>query len=155
MPSAAVDELLEEQYLLSTASLCSTTNVIQDTHSSYSLQIDQSVIKELASTLCVSDPVYKSVGKDCPLSMSFKHKKYYKDHFKVVERIEYTLDEKAKRTLKYVPVLKVLHQLFMDCHILNEVLDSSLTSEDKGTEVIYRSYRDGLFFKENFLSGAN
>lgn len=156
VPSAAIDELLEElQFLLSTASLCSTTDVIQDTLRSYSLQVDQTFIKELASTLCVSNPICKSIGKGCPLATSFKRKKYYKDNFKVVEPIEYILDEKGKRTLQYVPVLKVLHQLFADCHILNKVLDSSLTSEEKGTEVIYRSYRDGLFFKENnFLSGG-
>ena len=65
----AIDEFLEElQYLLSTASLRSTTNVIKDTLSSYSLQADQSVIKELASTLCTSSPVHKSIVKCCPLA---------------------------------------------------------------------------------------
>ena len=113
VPSVAIDELLEElQYLLSTASLCSTTDVIQDTLSSHSLHVDHTFMKELASTLCVSNPICKSIGKGCPLATSFKRKKYYKDNFKVVEPIEYILDEKGKRTLQYVPVLKVLHQLF-------------------------------------------
>lgn len=40
VPSAAIDELLEEfQYLLSTASLCSTRNVIHDTLNSYNLPV--------------------------------------------------------------------------------------------------------------------
>ena len=80
VPSAAIDEVLEEL----SASLCSTTNVIQDTLSSYSLHVDQSVIQELASTLCTSGPVYKSVGKGFPLATLFKCKKYYRDNFKVV-----------------------------------------------------------------------
>ena len=89
------------------------------------------------------------------MATSFKRKKYYRDNFKVIEPIEYILDKKDKRTLQYVPVLKVLQQLFTDCHILNKVLDSSLISEERGKEVIYRSYRDGLFFKQNsFLSGG-
>lgn len=93
LPSAAVEELLEElQYLLGTASLCSTAKVIQDTVSSQSLQIDHSVIQELASLLCTSNPVYKSIGKGIPLSTSFKRKTYYKNNFKVVEPIEYILD---------------------------------------------------------------
>lgn len=133
VPSAAIDELLEElQYLLSTASLGSTTNVIQDTLKNYSLQVDQSVIEELASALCTSNPVYKSIGKGCPLATTFKRKKYYKDHFKVVQPIEYILDDKGKRTLQYIPILKVLQQLFTDCHILDKVLDHSVISEERG-----------------------
>lgn len=67
VPSAAVDELLEEiQYLLSTASLCNTRNVLHDTLKSYDLQVDPSVIEELASVLCTSTPVYKSIGKGRP-----------------------------------------------------------------------------------------
>ncbi|XP_028455078.1 uncharacterized protein LOC114569461 [Perca flavescens] len=143
VPSAAIDELLEEfQYLLSTASLCSTRNVIHDTLNSYKLQVDQSVIEELASALCTSNPVYKSIGKGCPLATSFKRKKYYKDNFQVVEPIEYILDDKTKRTLQYVPLLKFLKQLFTNDQILNKALDSHLISECRGEEVIYKSFRD-------------
>lgn len=82
VPSAPIDELLEEfQYLLSTAPLCSTRNVIHDTLNSYNLQIDQPVTEELASALSTSNPVYKSIGKGCPLARSFKRKKYYRDNF--------------------------------------------------------------------------
>lgn len=82
VPSAAVDELLEEfQHLLSTASLCNTRNVLHDTLKSYDLQVDPSVIEELAPVLCTSNPVCKSIGKGCPLATSFKRKKHYKDNF--------------------------------------------------------------------------
>ncbi len=153
VPSAAIDELLEEfQYLLSTASLCSTRNVIHDTLNSYNLQIDRSVIEELASALCTSNPVYKSIGKGCPLATSFKRKQYYRDNFQVVEPIEYILDDKDKRTLQYVPLLKLLQQLFTNGHILNKALDNHLISEGRG-DVKYESFRDGQFFKDNhFLS---
>lgn len=156
VPSAAVDELLEElQFLLGTGSLCSTRNVIRDTLNSYNLQVDQSVIEELASAVCTSNPVYKSIGKGCPLATSFKRKTFYKNHFKVVEPIEYILDDKDKRTLQYVPLLKFLQQLFTDGHILNKSFDSHLVSEGRGEEVVYKSFRDGLFFKENpFFSGG-
>ncbi|XP_041843488.1 uncharacterized protein LOC121641437 [Melanotaenia boesemani] len=152
VPSTAIDELLEElQFLLSTTSLCSTAKIIQETLSSHSLQIEQSVIKELASLLCTSNPVYKSIGKGCPLATSFRHKTFYKDNFKVVEPIEYILDKKDKRTFQYIPVLKVLQQLF----ILNKVLDYSLISEQREDEVIYSSFRHGLFFKKNcFLTAG-
>lgn len=154
VPSAAVDEFLEElQYLLSTASLCSTTKVIHDTLNSYNFQVDESVIKELASVLVIANPVYKSVAKDCPLATSFKRKKYYKDNFK--EPIEYILYQKDKRTLQYVPLLKFLQQLVTDGHIFNKVLNSQPMPEGRSKELIYKSYRDGVFFKENsFLSGG-
>lgn len=45
-------------------------------------------------------------------------------------------------------MLKVLQQLFTDCHILNKVLDYSLISEQSEKEVLYRSFRDGLLFKK-------
>ena len=61
--------------------------MIQDILSSYSLQVDQSVIKNL-HPLCTSSPVYKSIGKGCPLATSLERKKYYRDNFKVVEPIE-------------------------------------------------------------------
>ncbi len=96
----------------------------------------------------------KSVGKGCPLATSCKRKKYYKDSFKVVEPIEYALDERGKRTLQYIPVLKFLQQLFTDGHILKG-LDTGLISEETKKEGIYSSFRDGLFFKGNsFLSGG-
>lgn len=96
--------------------------------------------------------MYKSVGKGCPLATSFKRKNFYKENFKVVE---YVLDEINKRTFQYVPVLKVLQQLFSDCHVLAKVLDGSRITEQSGEEVIYRSFREGLFFKENsFLSAG-
>ncbi|XP_028332484.1 uncharacterized protein LOC114481687 [Gouania willdenowi] len=156
VPSAAIDELLDEfQYLLSTASSCSTEKVIYDTLFSHNLQLDQTVVEELTSTLCTSNPVYKSIGKGCPLATSFKRKKYYRDNFKVVEPIEYILDHKDKRTLQYVPLLKFLQELFTTGQILNRALDSHLVSEVNVNEGKYKSFRDGLFFKNNlFLSGG-
>lgn len=64
------------------------------------------------------------------------------------------MDDKDKRTLQHVPLLKFLQQLFTNDYILNKALDSHLVSEGRGEEVIYESFRDGLSFKDNhFLSG--
>ena len=99
--------------------------------------------------------MYRSIGKGCPLATAFKHKKYYKHNFKVVEPIEYILDDKDRSTLQHVPILTFLQQLFTDDHILNKALDSHLISGARGEEVTYKSFRDGLFFKDNqFLSGG-
>ena len=154
VPSTAVDELLEEfKYLLSEASLNSTRNVIHDTLNSYNLQEGQSVIDKLASALSTSNPVYRSNGKGCPLATSFKRKKYYKDNFKVVKPIEYILDDKDKSMPQYVLIFNFLKQLFTDGHILNKALDSHLISKARGEEVTYKSFGDGLFFKDShFLS---
>lgn len=72
---------------------------------------------------------------------------------KVVEPIEYILEDKDKRTLQYGPLLKFLQQLFTNGHILNKALDSHLISEGRGEEVKYESFRYGQSFKDkHFLS---
>ena len=125
-----VDELLEEfQYLLSEESLNSTRNVIHDTLNSYKLQVGQSVIDELASALSTSNPVYWSTGKGYPLATSFKRKKYSNDSFKIVEPIEYFLDDKDKSMPQYVRILK---KFALDHHHL--ILGA------RGEEVMYKSF---------------
>lgn len=151
VPSAAVSELLEElHYLLSTASLCNARSVIDEIMIRHHLQIDQSVTEELASAVCVNNPVCDAIGKGSPLRTSFKRKSYYRQNFKVVEPVEYFLDDKRKRTMQYVPVLKLLQLLLSNKNIL-DTLDTPTLSE-VGQET-YASYRDGMHFKNNdFLS---
>lgn len=75
VPSSAIDELLEElQCLLSTASISSTRNIICDTLANHNLTVDGLVTEELVSALCLTGPVYKAIGKGCPLATSFRRR---------------------------------------------------------------------------------
>lgn len=67
-----------------------------------------------------------------------------------MEPIKYILDDKGKRTLQYVPLLKFLRQLFADGHIFDKALDkSSHIRESREWKIFVTDF----FFKGNsFLS---
>lgn len=48
------------------------------------------------------NPLVKAIAEVDPLATAFKRKQYYKQHFKVVEPVEYVLDARAKKTYKYM-----------------------------------------------------
>lgn len=56
--------------------------------------MDSLIIKELADLLCKSSPLANTLGKGGPLATAYKRKEYYKEVFKVVEAVEFVLDNK-------------------------------------------------------------
>lgn len=104
VPSTAIDELVDElHYLLSTVSVPITSSTISDFFQSKNLEVDSLVIKELADSLCKSNPLANALGKSGPLATAYKRKVYYKDVFKVVEPVEFVLDIKKKQFLSIYP----------------------------------------------------
>lgn len=101
--------------------------------------------------MCTSNPVQKGG----PLSTAYQRKQYYKENFNVVEPVEYILNAKEKRTFQYVPILKSLQQLLNRKDVLDKIVEKHRTQQDTVSgECQYRSFEDGLHFKENcFLSG--
>lgn len=100
MPGTKIDDFLEElHYLLSSATLPLSMNILEGVFQKHSPTTDKSVITEVATALCASNPLLKAIGKGGPLSTSYLRKQYYKESFKVVEPIEYILDAKEKRSL--------------------------------------------------------
>ena len=112
VPSVAVTELLDElQYLIGTASVPVAQKTLLDSLKSNNCIVDESLVKELATVLCTTNPIKAAVGKGGPLSTAWKRKAYYRKNFNVVEPIEYFLDRKNNKTFQYVPLLKSLQQL--------------------------------------------
>ena len=90
VPSTAVTELLDEvQYLIGTASVPVAQKTLLDSLKSNNCIVDESLVKELATVLCTTNPVKAAVGKGGPLSTAWKRKAYYRKNFNVVEPIEY------------------------------------------------------------------
>lgn len=63
------------------------------------------MLEEVATAICVSNPLLKAIEKGGPLSSTYIRNQYYKESFNTVEPIEYILDAKEKRSFQYVPVL--------------------------------------------------
>lgn len=74
--TVALDELVDElHFLLKSASIPIVQTTISDVFRNHSLSVDETVIKELACAVCVSNPVGECFGKDGPLATAFKRKK--------------------------------------------------------------------------------
>ncbi|XP_070410625.1 uncharacterized protein [Nothobranchius furzeri] len=158
VPSTAIDELVDElHYLLSTVSVSITCSSISDYFKSKNVEVDNLVIKELSDSLCKSNPLANALRKGGPLATAYKRKEYYKEVFKVVEPVEFLLDQKTSRSFQYIPILPSLQQILDSPEVLNRVIDSHRTQGSNTDQLKthqYRSIRDGLFFKDNpFLSG--
>ncbi len=88
--SVAIDELLQEfDYLISTASVPLVHQALAQHLQNGNFQVDETVLQELASTLCKSNPVTASFGACGPLSSAWKRKTYSKKQFSIEEPIEF------------------------------------------------------------------
>lgn len=124
VPSVAIDYLLQElHYLIRVVSVPVTYDTITQLLQECNCQVDIAVVQELASVLCESSPIQTAVGDKGPLSTSWKRKVYYKNHFNVVEPLEYVLDRKSKRSFQYVPILKALQQILSCQSILDKAIN--------------------------------
>lgn len=93
IPKAVIDEVLSElHYILSTESLPFTKAIVSDVLQSHKLQIEESLIDELSTVLCKSNPLGIAFAKDGHLSTAYKRTQYYTSHFGVLEPVEYILD---------------------------------------------------------------
>lgn len=93
VPSAAVNELLEElQYLIGAVTVPFSQKTIIHFLQDHNCQVDESVVKELATVLCTSNPIQAAIGHHGPLLTAWKQKIYHRKNFNVVEPVEYVLD---------------------------------------------------------------
>ncbi len=153
VPSTAIDEFLQELYILnSTLSIPINTDVLADAFQKHNLEVDKSVLKEIATTLSTDNPIHKAIQKGGCLSSAYQRKQYYKTNFNVVDPVEYILDAKNKKTFQYISILDSLQVLLNRQDILDKISQNQKTQETE-EDGVYRSFRDGLNFKQNsFLS---
>lgn len=154
IPAKGVDELLEElHFLLSSASAPVTKHTITEIFNSHNLHIVQAVIEELATSVCVSNPVAKVFGKCGSLATSYKRKQYYKLNFRVVEPVEYILSVDQRRSFQYIPLLQSLQEILSHNTILNRVIEQHIAQENRkdlhGDQRVYTSSLDGEHYKKN------
>ncbi len=153
VPATAVDELLQElHYSLTSASNQGTCCIISDILRNHNLEIGESVIQELSEAVGRSNPLVKAIEIGGPLATAFKRKQFYKEHVRVVEPIEFILDQKSRKTYQYIPILPSLQQLFSCSDILKCVTGDNerhKTYSGVEKEQQYKSIRDGLYCKEN------
>ncbi len=64
VPSTAIDEFVQELHILnSTLSIPINTDVLADAFQKHNLEVDKSVLKEIATTLFTDNPIHKAIQK--------------------------------------------------------------------------------------------
>lgn len=145
--SVAVDELLQEfDYLISTASVLLIHQIIGQHLQKSNCQVDETVLQDLASILCKSNPVTAHRG---PRSTAWKRKAYYRKHFKTVEPIEFVLDSQNKKSFQYIPILKSLQQILSCQTFWDKAINLKSAHKIQSDKIQYKSFYDGTNFKEN------
>lgn len=125
VPSLAIDDFLEELHsLLKSVSVPLSVAAVQQVFEKHNLYADESVMKEIATTISASNPLHSAIGRGGSLCTTHKRKQFYKYSFSVVEPIEYCPNEQQTKTFQYVPVLKSLQLLLAKQNIGDKVVEN-------------------------------
>ena len=82
MSATATEELLHElHYLLSSPFFLIILNSLPNILKNCNVQVDESIVRELAQVVYKSNHLAKAFAKDGPLSTAYIRKQYYKEHF--------------------------------------------------------------------------
>lgn len=152
VPGTAIDEFLQElHHLLSSPTSTVSKGLVGDILQSNNIQVDKSIIADIATAVCSATPVHKALEKGGPLSTSYQRRCYYNQKFGVVEPVTHVLNTKEKHTFQYVPILKSLQQILRSQSIVEEVLKNHRgvqhTQPDEFYE--YKAPQDGSHFQKN------
>ena len=86
VPGTAIDEFLQELYsVLSSALVPLSRGFVREIFERRNLHVDDSVVTEITTAVCSSNPVRRAIEKGGPLSTSYQRKKYYKEKLKCRE----------------------------------------------------------------------
>ena len=114
--------------------------------------MDNEIAQEISDIVYDSDPFSKYTSNTCKqkgiLSSNKRRDTFFKRNLKHVAPVEYMLGfvNKVKCFFVYIPLIQLLQELLSNVDILDKVLNSD-TSKDG----VYKSYRDGNYFKTNEL----
>lgn len=90
VPQRCIDELVEElHFISSSASGPILKDIVQSCLKKHNCDVDDVVISEMVTDLCECNPITSALRSNGPLSTSYKRREYFKEHFSVVEPVEY------------------------------------------------------------------
>lgn len=152
VPSRCIDEIVEElQFITCSASAPVIQNIVHKVLEHHNCTVEELVITDLVNSICQLNPLSAAFSEEGPLGTAYQRNRYLKEHFSIVQPLEYILDAKEGKTFQYVPILKSLSQILKNSDIQERVFKSV---RHCGFSCQYTSFRDGSHYKENtFLAG--
>lgn len=151
VPGRCIDDIVEElQSITCSASAPVIKNIVHNTLENHNCSVEELVITDLVNNICQLNPLSIAFNANGPLGTAYQRNRYLKEHFSIVEPLEYILDAREGKTFQYVPILQSLSHILKDSDIQEKVLKNA----GHGSSGQYTGFRDGSHFKENtFLSG--
>lgn len=157
VPKQCINEMVEElNFISSSASGPVMKEILQSCFAKHKWQLDDSVITDIVTELCKSNPISQALRSDGPLSTAYKRNEYFKENFSVVEPVEYVLNAQERRSYQYVPILKSLSEIFKKKDMQDFLMSSGEKVQNtENTDTQYTSFHDGTHFKANKLFSEN
>ncbi|XP_024118466.2 uncharacterized protein LOC112139860 [Oryzias melastigma] len=158
VPGTAIDEFLQElHHLLSSSTATISKSLVDDILKSNNIQVDESIIGDIATAVCSATPVQKSLQKGGSLSTSYQRRRFYTQKFGVVEPVTHVLNAKEKHTFQYVPILKSLQHILRSQSVVEKLVKNHRgaqhTQPDEFHE--YKTPQDGTLYQKNSFLNNN
>lgn len=141
---AATQEIVNELASIFAVAEEFAPKIFKDVLSKHNCALSDTVISAIKEIIVKANP-FSSLTKSGPFSTEYKRTIFYKEHFKVIQPVEYGLDTSSSSICVYIPILQTLSVLLNR----NDVLDKLLQTEDReyfSEWAQFKSYRDGLYF---------
>lgn len=138
---SATQEIVNELYEIGVLAGEFTNRSIEGVLREHNCNTDSTVLTVVKRTLQETNPLCL-LSKTGQFGTDHRRSLFFRNNFPVIEPVEYILDNtNRKKTFVYVPILSVLTEL------LNRNEKESLALQSGH----FKTFRDGLFFKENPL----
>lgn len=148
---SATQDIVDELYEIGTLAGECTKTSIENVLRQHNCNIEGTTLALITEAIQGTNPL-GFLSRSGPFGTDHKRSTFFKDNFPVIEPVEYVIDADRKKTFVYVPILSVLTELLSRNDVLDKVLAEESCSELQSGQ--FKSFRDGLFFKENpLLSG--
>lgn len=100
-------------------------STVEEVIEEHNLNIEDATLKIVTEALQKSNPL-SCLSDRGPLGTEYRRQLIYKSSFKVIEPVEYVLDDLHKRTFMYVPISFLLPKLLNRGDVIHKILNSRL-----------------------------
>ena len=105
-------------------------------------------MQEISNAIVQTNPLLLTTSDKGLLSTDYRRNSYFKEHFCVIEPIEYLYNRDHNNYFVYGPVTKVLETFLGRADFLDQIVFN-----EKALPGLLKSFQDGTYYKENKLLG--
>lgn len=145
---SATQEIVNELYEIGVLAGEFTSRSVENVLREHNCNTNSTVLTVVREVLRENNPLCL-LSKTGPFGTDYRRSLFFRNNFPVIEPVEYIFDcTTKKKTFIYVPIISVLTELLNRNDILDKVLAEESVASHSGR---FKTFRDGLFYKENPL----